>query len=335
MELKYLCDLNGVSGNERLVRNVLMEEAKKYADEVKIDRMGNLIAFKKGTDSENHPHVCLSAHMDEVGFIVLGATDDGLLRFTCVGGIDPRVIVSKYVVIGEEKVKGVIGAMAIHLQSHEMRARVLGYNELFIDIGAKTKDEALGKCPAGSYVAFDSTFEPLGDLVVAKALDDRVGCYNLLRLMQERYACDVSYAFVVQEEVGLRGAKCAGYGVQPDIAIVLEATTAADMGAVPTVRQVCNVNKGVVVSFMDTASIANKDLFHQMLSLAKENEITHQVKRGTFGGNDAGAYQRSTQGVRTITLSIPCRYIHGPSSVASLNDVDAQFALATAYLKSF
>lgn len=335
MELKTLCELNGASGDERLVRKAIMERAKALCDDVTVDKMGNVLAHKRGTAPDGRPRVLLSAHMDEVGFIIVEATDDGLLRFKPVGGIDPRVVVSKHVKVGENALDGVIGAMAIHLQSKEQRAKVLGFDELYIDIGAKTRDEALDKAPLASYVYFDSSFLPLGEgFVTAKALDDRVGCYNLLRILEGVYPCDLTCAFVTQEEVGLRGATGAGYFVAPDIALVLEGTAAGDMSDVPAARHICDAGKGVAVSFMDNASIADRALFKDLLALVDKKEIPHQVKRGVTGGNDAAAYQRAKSGARTCVLSVPCRYIHGPSSVAALCDIDAQLALAKAYLEN-
>ena len=331
MELKTLCEMNGVSGDECRLRKALLEAARPLCDRVSIDRMGNVIAFKKGTGGGAR-HLLFSAHMDEIGFIIMDATDDGLLLFRPVGGIDPRVAVSKYVVVGEKAVKGVIGALAIHLQSPEDRKRVLGWNDLYIDIGAKTKEEALADCPAGAYAYYDSAYQEFGaGAVVAKALDDRVGCYNLLRLLEGTYAADITCAFVVQEEVGLRGATGAAFAAAADTVVVLEGTTAGDMGDVPAVRRVCEPGHGVVVSFMDGASIADGGMYRELLSLAREKGISAQVKRGATGGNDGGAYQRSREGKRVCVLSVPCRYIHGPSSVVTLSDVEAQFALAKAY----
>lgn len=332
MELKELCLLNGVSGDEKEIRKAIMEMAKPLCDSVKIDRMGNVIAFKKGRTGSRH--ILFSAHMDEVGFIVMDATEDGLLVFRPVGGIDPRVCVSKYVVVGEKKIKGVIGAMAIHLQSREDMKRVLPFDNLYIDIGAKNKDEALADCPPGTFVYFDSDYTPFGDgYVVSKALDDRVGCYNMLRLMEETYDADVTYAFLVQEEVGCRGAAGAGYGAAADTVIVLEGTTAGDMGDARKVQSVCNAGGGVVISFMDGASIANNEMYREMMALAEKENIHHQVKRGATGGNDAGAWQRSAEGKKTCVLSVPCRYIHGPSSVMKLSDMEDQFALAQAFAR--
>lgn len=334
MDLKTLCELNGVSGNEKAVRKALMEAARPLCDSVKIDRMGNVIAFKKGSGKSSR-HLLFSAHMDEIGFIVMDATEDGLLLFRPVGGVDPRVAVSKYVVLGEKKIKGVIGALAIHLQSAEDRKRVLGFDSLYIDIGAKDKDDALRDCPAGTFVYYDSDYQEFGDgCVVAKALDDRVGCYNLLRMMEDSYDCDITFAFVTQEEVGLRGALGAAFASDADTAIILEGTTAGDMGMVEKVRRVCEPGLGVAVSFMDNASIGNRELYQELLTLAQQEGIGHQVKRGATGGNDAGAFQRRREGKRTGVLSVPCRYIHGPSSVVKLSDVEDQYRLARAYAKS-
>ncbi len=334
MELKTLCELHGAPGNEKDVRNAIIEAAKPLCDSVKIDRMGNVIAFKKGTGT-GKPHVLLSAHMDEVAFIIMGATEDGMLRIRPVGGIDPRVVVSKHVVVGDKRVPGVIGAMAIHLQTAADRKRVLDYDNLFIDIGAKSKDEALGDCPEACFAYFDGAYTPFGEgCVVSKALDDRVGCYNLLRVLEGTYAADLTCAFVCQEEVGLRGATGAAFATQPDIALVLEGTAAGDMGDAPETRHVCSVGQGVAISFMDNASIAHRPLYKQLFELAAAQNIPHQAKRGVTGGNDAGAYQGSAAGAKTCVLSVPCRYIHGPSSVAKLSDIDAQYALAKAFVAS-
>lgn len=335
MELKYLCELNGVSGDERLIRNAIIEEAKKYCDDVRIDRMGNVLAHKKGTDPDGRPRLLLSAHMDEVGFIITDATDEGLLTFKPVGGIDSRVIVSKHVKIGPDGLDGVIGAMAIHLQTKEMRARVLDFKELYIDIGAKSKEEALKKAPPATYAYFSTDYIPFGtDFVTAKALDDRVGCYNLLRVLQGTYRCDLTCAFVTQEEVGCRGSRGASFTVQPDVVLNLEATASGDMSGMKETKKILNCGKGVSVSFMDSASIADPTLYREVMALAEAKGIAHQAKRGTTGGNDAGMYRTTGVGARTCVLSVPCRYIHGPSSVCSLKDIDAQYELARAYAES-
>lgn len=330
MDLKTLCELNGASGQEGAVRRAILEAARPLCDAVRIDRMGNVIAHKKGRTGGRH--VLFSAHMDEVAFIILDATEDGLLAFRPVGAVDPRVAVSKYVTVGEKQVKGVIGALAIHLQSAEDRRRVLGFDSLYIDIGAKSKDDALADCPPGCFAYFDSGYQEFGDgFVTAKALDDRVGCWNLLRLLENEYDADITCAFVVQEEVGRRGSMAAAFEAQADAVIVLEGTSAGDLGDVAKTRRVCEAGLGVAVSFMDKSSIADPGLYREMLALAREKGIPCQPKRGVAGSNDAASYQRSRGGMRTCVLSVPCRYIHGPSSAAMLSDVEAQYLLARAY----
>ena len=332
MDLKTLCELHGLSGDEGAVRKALMEAARPLCDEVRIDRGGNLICLKKGTDPDA-PAKVVAAHMDEVGFIIMGHTEDGLLRFRPIGGIDPRVVVSKWVEVGEEKIPGVIGAMAIHLQTAADRQRVLDFDNLYIDIGAKDSKEAERLCPLGSYAAFDTPYTDFGEgLICAKALDDRVGCHSLLRLLEERYPGDLIACFVTQEEVGLRGSKTAAFGVEAEIAVVLEGTASNDLGDVPERARVTQVKQGVAVSFMDGASIADRELFTQMLSLAETAGIPCQVKQGVTGGNDAGSFQRSKEGMRTVVLSVPCRYIHSGASVAAYSDIEAQYQLCKEFL---
>ena len=334
MELKQLCEIHAPSGDEGQLRKLLLEEGKRLcgAENARIDRSGNVICTRKGTQP-GKPHVCVSAHMDEVGFIIEAATEDGLLRFHPIGGIDPRVVVSKRVLVGHDLLPGVIGAMAIHLQSAADRNRVLGFDGLYIDIGAKDKAEALAKCPVGTYAYFDTPYQPFGDgFVCAKALDDRVGCYTILELMRETYPCDVTFVFAVQEEVGCRGSHGAAYGVQPDIVLNLEGTAANDLGCVDDQFKVCRPTQGVAVSFMDGSSIGQRKLFKEILDLAEHEHIPHQIKRGVTGSNDASAYQRAAAGCLTCVLSVPCRYTHSGASVAYLEDIQSQYELVHAFL---
>ncbi|MBP3541973.1 MAG: M20/M25/M40 family metallo-hydrolase [Clostridia bacterium] len=347
MELKQLCEMQGISGREELVRMAIYNECAEVlgAENVKLDRMGNVIAHKAGYD-KNAPHVMLSAHMDEVGLMVINATDDGLLRVRAIGGIDPRVQVSKRVKVGyaipakddqpaKEPLNGVIGAMAIHQQTAADRKNVLPIEQLFVDIGAKDKDEALSKAPEGTPITFATAYTPFGDgMLLTKAADDRVGCYTMLRLLHANVKGDTDFVFTCQEEVGCRGATGAAFRLQPDVAIALEGTTANDAGDMPDAQKVCQCGKGVAISFMDNASIANPELFREMLALAEKTGVSHQVKMSVSGGNEGGAMQRSGSGARTVVLSVPCRYIHSPSTVCSLSDIEAQYQLAKAYLEN-
>lgn len=333
MDLKTLTELRAPSGHEQPIRRALLAELKDMGLTPALDCMGNVVVVKPGTKADA-PRVLVAAHMDEVGLLVANVTEEGFLRTLPIGGVDSRVIISKRVLCGDEGIPGVIGAMAIHLQTAEDRKHVLSYDDIYVDIGAKDKAEAEAKCPMGTYITFDTEHVPFGDgFVSAKALDDRVGCYNLLRLLQEDFPCTVVAVFTSQEEVGCRGAKGAAFAQEPDMGLVLEGTTCNDLGNVPEPEQVCKVGAGVAVSFMDHASIGNRKLFRRALALGAEKQIACQVKAAVSGGNDAGAIQLSREGVPTLVLSVPCRSIHSPSSVCKLSDVDAQLELARALLK--
>lgn len=335
MDLKQLTELNAPSGHEQAMRRALLSELEQLPGvETSIDRMGNVIAVK-ACGIPGAKRVMVAAHMDEVGFIVRSITQEGYLRVSPVGGVDPRVIISKRVTVGDERVPGVIGAMAIHLQSAADRANVLGYDDVYVDIGAASHEEAEAKAPVGTYVSFDTDYVAFGDgYISAKALDDRVGVYNLLRLLQGDYPCDLIAAFTSEEEVGCRGAKGAAFAQAPDLGIVLEGTTCNDMGHVPEPLQVCAAGQGCTVSFMDGSTIVSRGLYRKALELAEAQGIPCQVKHAVAGGNDAGYIQRAREGVPTIVLSVPCRSIHSPSGVCRMSDVEAQRDLAAALLRA-
>ncbi len=324
--------LRGVSGDECRVRDFIRGHVQAHATRVWVDPIGNLMAYKKGTQGKKH--VLLAAHMDEVGFMVLGVNDNGLLSYEPVGGIDARVVVSKPVLVGEKEVPGVIGAKAIHLQSRAEFEKVLRHEDLYIDIGASTKEEAEKLVKVGDYVSFHSDWREFGEgLVKARALDDRVGCMTLMSLLENDYACDITCAFTVQEEIGLRGAACVGHNVEADEALILEGTTANDLGDVPAHLRVCRVGGGVAISFMDRASVSNRPLWQALRDVAVEEEIAWQLKQSVSGGNDAGEIHTARGGVPTAVLSVPCRNIHSGSSVAAFSDVEALYRLADSYLR--
>ena len=335
MVLKELCALRGVSGDEKRVRDYILEKVRPFATETRVDRAGNLIAFKRGT-GENRRHVALIAHMDEVGMIALGAMDNGLIRYSTVGGIDPRVVVSKPVRIGDGEVPGVIGAKAIHLQSADERNHVLGHDELAIDIGAKDKKDAEKLVSPGDLISFDSRWVEFGDgLVKARALDDRIGCMVAMSILEGDYPCDVTYVFTVGEEIGQTGAAAGAFSVRPDAALILEATGANDLACEDEHLKVCRVKKGVAVSMMDHASIGDRDLYRQLHDIAMEESIPWQPKQFVSGSNDSAAFQRMFGARPVCVLSVPCRYIHSPSCVGAFADIEAQFRLVEAFLSRF
>ena len=332
MLLKRLCEENGVSGNEEAVRDLIYEELRRYADEVHISSIGNMIALKKGRSSEKR--VMVAAHMDEVGFIISGFTDQGYLKFKKVGGIDTRVLISKKVTVGPQKIKGVIGMKAIHLQKKEERENVPEVQTLFIDIGAKNKEDAQNMVQLGDYAAFDTEFSAFGDgKYKGKALDDRAGCAVMLNLIKDTYEYDTYFCFTVQEEVGLRGAQVAANAVKPDIALVLETTTCSDVHGTEPHEYATQLGKGVVVTFMDMRTIMPAELVDWLYRAAKEAQIPVQYKNTTMGGNDAGAIHVAGHGARTAALSIPCRYLHAPAGVIAESDMEAMKNLAALFLR--
>ena len=331
--LKALCALDGVSGDEDRVRDFIRRQAEPWAETVRTDALGNLIVHKRGRRPAGNK-LLLCAHMDEVGLIVTRATEDGFLRFDFVGGVDRRVALGKPVVLGPEKIPGVIGMKAIHMLSAEERKKVPKTEALYLDIGAADKEEALSKVPLGTYGAFVGEPEELGDgLLKAKAIDDRVGCAILLELLKEDLPLDVTFAFTAQEEVGTRGAFGAAFSVTPEVALVLETTTAADLPGVEGARRVCAPGRGPVISYMDGGTIYDRSLFETLRRLAEERQIPWQVKEYIAGGNDARTIQRSKAGVRVAALSAAVRYLHAPASVGSLSDFEDMLKLTRAFLE--
>jgi len=333
MLLEKLCNADGVSGCEREVREIIKNEVCNYADEIITDSMGNLLVLKHGKLKDKT--VMLSAHMDEVGFIISGITKEGYLEFKSVGGIDTRVIISKKVRIGQDKIKGIIGIKAVHLTTDSERDTVPKESDLYIDIGAKDEDDAKKYVKLGDYVAFDTEFEYLGiKSIKAKAIDDRVGCYILCNLIKQDVLYDTWFCFLVQEEVGLRGAKIASYRLNPDIALVVEGTTCCDVPGARESEYITKMNDGAALSFMDRSTIVDKDFYPKLYSLGIENNINIQYKKMASGGNDAGAIHLSQTGVKTASVSVPCRYIHSPVSVCSVNDIESVEKLCKVFLEN-
>lgn len=318
---KELCELPGVSGDEKPVCDYIIDKIKDIDGvDYKVDNLGNLIVNKKGA---NRPktRLMISAHMDEVGLIINYISDTGMLKFTSVGGIDPRVVLGRRVKIGKSGVLGVIGTKAVHLQNAEERKSAPDFESLAIDIGVTSKEDALKYVKPGDTAVFASDYVEFGDgFVKSKAIDDRVGCAILLDLLSKSLKYDMTFTFVVQEEVGTRGAKAAAFSVNPEAAIVIEATTAADVPFVPDEKKVCFLGRGPVVSFMDRRTVYNRGLYELAMETAEQKNIPCQPKLAVAGGNDAGAIHLSRGGVKPLAVSLPCRYLHSPSCVIKMED---------------
>ena len=294
-------------------------------------RWAILSVTKKG----NGKKVMVSAHMDEVGFIITDITDKGFLKFDTLGGIETAVMCGKKILIGQNKIPGIVSAKAIHLQSASEASSPLKIKDLCIDIGAKDKDGAKELVKLGDFAVFDGEYTLFGDkLVKSKALDDRVGCAILLELMKEEYDSDMYFVFSVQEEVGLRGATVAAYNIKPDIALVIEGTTCSDVYGSKPHNEVTRLGDGAVMTAIDRAAISDKEYYDFIMKTAAENGIKLQIKRTSMGGTDAGAIQRSGSGVKTAVLAVACRYIHSPVSVMHEDDSISVYKLAKAVLKN-
>ena len=317
--LKSLCLLDGTSGDESTVREFIINQIKGCC-EYKVDNLGNIICFKKGK-KQTDKRLMLDAHMDEVGLIITAITSDGFLKFDTVGGMDASVLSFKTVKIGE--ITGVISSKPVHLLSADERKKPQNTSALYIDIGATNKEEALALVSLGDTAVIQSDFVKMGENVKAKALDDRIGCAVLITLLKEDAEYDFWAVFSTQEEIGTRGARVATFAINPDFALILEATTAADIAGISDDKSVCNLGNGPVVSFMDRATAYDRDLYNAALN----SGLKVQPKRAVAGGNNAGAVHLSREGVRTLAISLPCRYIHSPSCVANINDMEAMLSL--------
>ena len=329
-ELSLLC---GTSGRETKIREYIISKIDGKC-EWHTDALGNIIAFKKGKNAPSHK-VMLDAHIDEVGVIVTYITGDGMLKFSPVGGIVTNVLLARQIIF-DNGTLGVVGIKPIHLSKGDEKTKIPDADSLYIDIGASSKEEAEKYIKIGDTGVFLSDFIEFGDSKIkGKALDDRVGCAVLLDMINSDLEYDAYFSFSVQEEIGLRGATTAAYGIAPEFAIVLETTTAADLIDVPEHKKVCKLGEGAAVSFMDRSTLYSKELFDTAFRVADEQGIKIQPKTVVAGGNNAGAIHKARAGIRTITINTPCRYLHSPSCVCDTRDIESVRTLAEALLTDF
>lgn len=332
--LKRLCDAFGPSGMEDEVRDIIIEEIKDHCDNYRIDKVGNLIAFKKGK-KDTGKKILLSAHMDEIGFMIRKLTDEGYAYFEEIGGVEKAVVGGKRVIIGDDRKFGVICAKAIHLQKAEERGVCIPINEMYIDLGCESKEELEKQISVGDEAVFVPNFEEFGEgFIKSKAIDDRAGCYILTEIIKQELPCDTYFAFVTCEENGLRGAIPLSFGLRPDVAIVVEGTTAADIPGTPAGQECCKVRQGAVISHMDRSTIYDKELFKDGIKAFEDKKIKYQVKDFVAGGNDSRAYQQYAGGCKVAALSVPVRYLHSPCCVAALEDIESTKDAVVALLET-
>jgi tetrahedral aminopeptidase len=334
MLLEKLSNAAGVSGAEGPVRDIVLEAIRGKVDEARIDAVGNLIAVKHAANATSPGRrVMVAAHMDEVGVMIVHIESSGFLRFRPVGGIDPRVLLAKQVLIGEKAVPGVIGQKAVHLLKPADRGHVVAVEQMFIDIGAKDRAEAEALVKLGDCAVFATKFASLGGTAKGKALDDRAGCAILVELLSGGpYPCEMVGVFTVQEEVGLRGAQVAAYAVEPDFALVLEGTVCDDSPKKVDVSPTTRLGAGPAISIADRSAIADRRLVDLVADTAKAIGVPYQFKQPMVGGTDAGRIHLSRGGVPTVVLAVPCRYLHSPVSLLSLSDFENTLKLARATL---
>lgn len=336
--IRHLSLAFGPSGCEDAVRDLITEQIEGQCDGYCQDRVGNLIAKISGRgmdyDPKNPQRVMLAAHMDEVGFMVTGITEEGYLKFGTVGGIDPAVLCGRPVTVahGDEFLQGVIASKAIHLQTPEERKSVTPVSKMYIDVGATDKQDAENHVSVGDCVAFRSDFEVFGEggcQMKGKALDDRAGCAALIEIMRDLYETpcdlpfDVYFAFTRCEEVGISGANVAAHTIAPTHAIVMEATAVNDLPGVSFPARVSELCKGGIISLVDGGTIYDNGMVQFSLRVAEAKDVPCQIKQYTSGANDARVIQRSREGVKVLGLALPTRYIHSASCVATYADYEA------------
>jgi len=325
--LEILSNAHGVSGYEGNIRQIIEEEVRPYVDEISTDKMGNLIATKKG----GSPVVMLAAHMDEIGLMVKYVDDKGFARFTKTGGWFDQTLLNQRMIMHTEygPIYGVLGSKPPHAMKEEDKNKVIKADDMFIDIGAKSKEDAekLGVKP-GTPVTSDIDFKPLGnDLVTGKAFDNRAGCAMLivaLRQMKDVKAT-VHAVFTVQEEVGLKGAKTSAFRLNPDVALATDVTITGDHPGIEKKDSAIEMGKGpsITVSDADGRGIIVPESVLKWLKVAAEsNNIPYQLEVGSGGTTDATAIHLTKDGIPTGVLSMPTRYIHTPVSVLSMDDLE-------------
>jgi endoglucanase len=335
--LEKLSNACGVTGNEVSVRELLIELLSPYVNEIIVDRLENVIAVKKG--KQGKPKIMLAAHMDEVGLIVKTVTKEGFLQFSKVGGIDDRILPAQRVVVYTKKgvYNGVIGSKPPHIQKEEERRKVLAVDDLFIDIGADSREavERMG-VTVGNSVIFDSKYVALSDnMVMGKAFDNRAGCLAMVEALRLLGETDYTVCAVgtVQEEVGLRGAGVAAFGIDPDVALALDVTVAGDVPGVREYDTSVKTGKGPALTVSDSGLITHPKVLRWLLDTAEEEKIAIQLESGLMGSTDAARISLTRQGIPSGTISIPTRYIHSPTAMLNMQDVENSAKLAAAAIQ--
>ncbi len=338
--MRELCLASGVSGSEDEVADIIERELKDVADTIERDNMGSIIATKKG--SKKAPKVMLAAHMDEIGFLVRFIDDKGFIKFSKIGGIVDSILVNLTVTIHSsvgEDVIGVIGSKPPHVTKPEERKNVIPSDELFIDIGAKDKEDAEKMVAVGDVITFNSLFvEYPNNLIMGKAMDNRAGCYVLIEVLK-RINTDATVYCVgtVQEEVGLKGARTAAFKLNPDMAIALDVTLSGDHPGIKPEEAPVVIGKGPSIIISDAGGrgiLASESVKEMLIKAGDENDINYQLEVSDGGTTDGSAIQLVREGIPAGVLSVPTRYIHTPVSVCSMDDIESTIELIVAAINN-
>lgn len=337
--LKRLCETPGIAGYEGRVRDVVLPELRELADEVTVDALGNVMAFKRGAGDEPRRRVMLAAHMDEIGFMVSHIDAEGFLRLQPVGGFDPRALFQQRVLVHARSgadLRGVLAPAAkpAHLLDAADRDKATKLSELFVDVGLNG-DAARAAIDIGDMVTLDRTVEEIGDCMIGKAFDDRLSLFIMLEALRTMAGarCDLFAVATVQEEVGLRGAETAAYAIQPDLSIALDVTLAVDLPGSEPRDHITTLGGGVALKLMDSSHISNPKLVRAFRDLAEHEAIPYQLEILPRGGTDAASMQRARGGSAAITLSTPTRYVHTVNEMAHKRDIEGAIALLARFLE--
>jgi putative aminopeptidase FrvX len=335
--LQRLSEVPGIPGREDAVRELIRSELGPLAERAQVDALGNLIVEVEGP--EGAPLVMISAHMDEIGFVVRHVDDRGFLRVHSLGGFDMRNLFARQVLVRTRNGGDRIGVLnpsgkPIHISSEEERKQIPKLDDFIVDLGLDA-ETVKAEVRIGDMVTLLQPFRDLGEVVTGKALDDRAGCWVLIETLRRLTAPAVRVAavFTVQEEVGLRGAIASAFGLAPQIGIALDTTLAVDIPGVAEHLRVAKLGGGAGIKVMDSSIISDGWLADAAAGIAEREGIAHQFEVLPLGGNDGGAIQKSRAGVPTLALSIPSRYVHTVTEMLSKRDLEAGVALLVAFLQ--
>lgn len=336
--LEMLSNARGVAGREEEVRDLMKKLLNPSVDEIKEDKLGNIIGIKKG--KKGSPSVMLAAHMDEIGLMVKNITKQGFIQFTKIGGIDDRILIAQRVIVHTDRglLKGVIGSKPPHILKEEEKKRVIEVDSLFIDIGATSREDAQksGVC-VGDPVSFDIKFARVeNDMVLGKAFDDRAGCAVLCEVMRKISSvdCNIYAVGTIQEEVGLRGATIAAFQLYPDVGIAIDVTVAGDVPGVKEVEAPIKIRRGPSLTVADRGLITHLKVLRLLINAARESGVPYQLESGLHGTTDAARIALTRGGVPSGVISIPTRYIHSPASILSLSDMENTIKLLITAIKN-